>query len=135
MEKRVWIQIEPWKRFLELGYVSKLQRRERELIESVSSSIHGFRRSRVTGVASDFRIQTTWETGLNSYWYKSYRPVREVCRTQDRVLPQNTSLKLEDLSSAFLLLGVGLGLSVLAFLVELTVAARRRRLQAATEEP
>ena len=73
------------------------------------------------------RLQYTWETGLNDHWYKSYMPRGENCRTDRRPQPRNVSLKLEHLAGAFLLWGLLASASVLVYLLEHLLAARRRR--------
>ena len=73
------------------------------------------------------RLQYTWETGLNDHWYKSYMPTGENCRTDQLRRMRNVSLKLADLSSAFFVWGIGIGVTVVVFIVEHAVAAAAGR--------
>ena len=64
-----------------------------------------------------------WETGLGDYWRKKHSPPPYKCFiTNNPERPKNAPLKLEDLSSAFFILGIGIGLSIFVFIVEKIVA-------------
>ena len=76
-----------------------------------------------------YRIQRTWESGLNNYWYDSYKPPGQNCRIDYRPKTRNKPLTLIDLSSVFLLFGLGIALSVLAFLIERIVATWKQHNQ------
>ncbi|XP_057378577.1 probable glutamate receptor [Daphnia carinata] len=65
-----------------------------------------------------------WETGLPSFWvYKMFSPTvprSEQCFVEStRRVSGRVPIQLSDLTSAFLILGIGTGLSVLCFLTEL----------------
>lgn len=62
------------------------------------------------------------QSGLNVYWYRRHQPVvpaRDICRDLRQPCDHDHSLRLENLASAFLILGVGLTLSTAAFLLEM----------------
>ncbi len=60
------------------------------------------------------------DTGLAKYWLKNYQPSPKGCLLQDykENVPSIRVLTLKDLSSAFVLLLLGLSLSLLVFLIE-----------------
>ena len=63
-----------------------------------------------------------WEFGLIRYWVKELTPRAEECFAAKK---KEKSVKLvpihlSDLTSAFLILGIGLGSAILCFLLELT---------------
>jgi len=66
-------------------------------------------------------VQYLWETGLISYWASSTIPkMSEQCisglnKKEAAVVP----IKKVDLTSAFLILGIGIGLAIFAFLLEI----------------
>lgn len=73
-----------------------------------------------------------WETGLNRIWVYNELPKAQVCltnvkRNHQQQAPQ-TPIKLVDLTSAFFVLGIGISLSFLAFIVELMVLQRLKNL-------
>lgn len=60
-----------------------------------------------------------WESGLTTYWFATYFVPIDACRFgKDPPRSANDPLNLIDLSSAFLLLAFGIGLSLIVFLVE-----------------
>ena len=67
-----------------------------------------------------FRLMDFFESGLLRFWAKSVIPRADECfatkkqSTSARLVP----IRLVDLTSAVLILGVGLGLAVLTFLLE-----------------
>ncbi|XP_057376140.1 ionotropic receptor 93a-like [Daphnia carinata] len=68
-------------------------------------------------------LQYLQESGLLDHWLKQYTPNVDKCmvgksKPHERVVP----FTLLDLSSAFLLLGIGIGLCLFAFLLELIVS-------------
>lgn len=65
-------------------------------------------------------LQYLQESGLLDHWLKQYTPNVDKCmvgksKAHERMIP----FSLLDLSSAFLLLGIGIGLCLFAFLLEL----------------
>ena len=66
------------------------------------------------------RMQWWRDTGLALHWIKSYQPSAKGCLLQDykKNAPAIRVLTLRDLSSAFVLLLLGLSLSLLVFLAE-----------------
>ena len=66
-------------------------------------------------------VQYLWETGLISYWASKTIPkISEKCISgSDKKEAAVAPIKTVDLISAFLILGIGIGVSVLAFLLEL----------------
>jgi len=66
-----------------------------------------------------YSLQILWENGLLNYWVKQYMPAVDKCMA-DKVKPHGklSSLKLIELSSPFLLFGIGTILSFTTFLVE-----------------
>ena len=62
------------------------------------------------------------QSGLDVYWHRRYQPVvsaLQVCQNRLKPNIKGHSLKLENLAGAFLILTVGLALSILAFLLEI----------------
>ena len=64
-----------------------------------------------------------WETGLSRYWVNELVPKADECyRYADKIQKVSTRqvpIHLHDLMSAFLILGIGIGLAALSFLLEL----------------
>ncbi|KZS18969.1 Uncharacterized protein APZ42_014744 [Daphnia magna] len=65
-----------------------------------------------------------WETGLAYFWvYKLFSPTvsrADQCFVEStRKVSRRAPIQLSDLTSAFLILGIGTGLAVLSFLTEL----------------
>ena len=62
-----------------------------------------------------------WEFGLPGYWMKQATPKAEECFASKKpgksIRP--VPIHLYDLTSAFLILGIGYGLSLLCFLLEI----------------
>ena len=63
------------------------------------------------------RLQRFWEYGIMEKIRKNYRPNIDKCLIRP-VKPKMTVLSLVDLSSAFLILGIGLGTAILVFFLE-----------------
>ena len=65
-----------------------------------------------------------WESGLIRYWVNERVPKADECyRSSDKIQKVSTRevpIHLHDLTSAFLILGIGIGLAALSFLLELT---------------
>ncbi|XP_046649955.1 ionotropic receptor 93a-like isoform X1 [Daphnia pulicaria] len=78
-------------------------------------------------------LQYLWENGLISHWMLQYTPNVDKCMV-GKIKPSGkmTYLTLTDLSSAFALLGIGIGLSVFAFALErmaFTKSNRRNKIR------
>ena len=67
-------------------------------------------------------MQRWTDSGLAMHWIKSYQPRGKGCLLDDykKNAPKQRVLSLIDLSSAFALLALGYGLSLLVFLLEIT---------------
>ncbi|KZS11925.1 Uncharacterized protein APZ42_023289 [Daphnia magna] len=70
------------------------------------------------------KLVELWETGLTNFWvYNLFPPTApraEQCFVEStRRVSSRAPIQLSDLTSAFLILGIGTGLSVLSFLTEL----------------
>ncbi|KAI9553418.1 hypothetical protein GHT06_021322 [Daphnia sinensis] len=70
------------------------------------------------------RLLELWETGLTNFWvYNLFPPTTpraEQCFVEStRRVSRRAPIQLSDLTSAFLILGIGTGLAVLSFLTEL----------------
>ena len=70
-----------------------------------------------------------WEFGLIDYWIKDVTPKAEKCFATTH--PKKESIKLvpihlHDLTSAFLILGIGIGLATLCYLLELAYVRVKR---------
>lgn len=71
-----------------------------------------------------------WESGQLPFWVKNDVPPARKCFAQSnprRNLSQQVPIQLKDLMSAFFILGIGLGLATLAFLVEKIIHLKTRR--------
>jgi ionotropic glutamate receptor len=71
-----------------------------------------------------------WESGLLPFWVKGSIPRASKCfsKTNQRsVTSRQDPIILKDLTSAFFILGIGLGLATFAFLVEKIIYFRFRR--------
>ena len=73
------------------------------------------------------RMQYLWETGLLNYWLRKYTPNVDKCLKSNPRATRNVSLKLIDLSSAFVLLTIGVGISIIALVAEKIVHNCRQR--------
>lgn len=71
-----------------------------------------------------------WETGLIDFWTREAMNARggEKCLAPSSTLskPKLVPIKLIDLTSAFFIIGIGIGVSVLVFLIELITAKYKR---------
>ena len=65
-----------------------------------------------------------WEFGLQDHWVNEafFIPGADACFAKKKVSTKLVPIKLVDLTSPFLILGIGLGLSLFCFLIELIVA-------------
>ena len=70
-------------------------------------------------------MQYIWEMGLMKLWQRRYTPSIGKCLLGKREKPTNARLKMEALSSAFVVLGCGTGLAAIAFVVECLLHAKR----------
>ncbi|KAI9556993.1 hypothetical protein GHT06_016787 [Daphnia sinensis] len=68
----------------------------------------------------NYDFQYLWENGLLPYWLKKYTPNVDKCMV-GKIKPSGrmTPFTLDDLSSAFALLGIGLTLSIFVFVLEM----------------
>ena len=62
-----------------------------------------------------------WETGLVPYWVQNVIPKAYACfdKNPQKTTSKPNAIKLVDLTSAFLILGVGLGLGIIFFIFEI----------------
>lgn len=70
-----------------------------------------------------------WETGLPPFWVKNGMPRAPKCfakRKSGENSARQGAIRLDDLSGAFLILGIGFGLATLAFLLEKIVGFNYR---------
>lgn len=67
------------------------------------------------------RLMYVWETGLVPYWVQNVIPKAYACfdKNQQKTTSKPNAIKLVDLTSAFLILGVGLGLGIIFFIFEI----------------
>ena len=64
-------------------------------------------------------MQKFWENGILNHLFAKFTPKIDKCMVDKSDPPKLSPLKLIDLSSAFLILGIGYGLSLVAFLFEM----------------
>lgn len=76
-----------------------------------------------------------WESGTLNQIYKSHHPPPSKCRVDYRPRASNAPLTLLDLSSAFVLWGVGLSLSIIVFAVERVMSAKKRQMAIIQSKP
>jgi hypothetical protein len=69
-----------------------------------------------------------WEFGLFDHFIKdAFRTGNaDECFAQQRKWAKNVPIKLVDLSGAFFILGIGLGLAILCFFIELVIVTKYR---------
>lgn len=75
-----------------------------------------------TNFKTFLRLMNLWETGLPKYWAKEIVQNAGTKCLNKNEKPKTSSaagIKLEDLISAFLILGVGIGLALVSFMIEL----------------
>jgi hypothetical protein len=70
------------------------------------------------------RMQYLWETGLLNHWVRKYTPNVDKCLKSNPRATRNLALKLIDLSSAFVLLTIGYGITLVAFVSEIVFRKR-----------
>ncbi len=69
-----------------------------------------------------------WETGLGNFGVDQLTRGGEQCLTKKRKKSvRQAGIKLEDLTSAFLMLGVGVGLASICFLIEIITYSKAFR--------
>ena len=75
-----------------------------------------------------------WETGLIDFWTREAMNARggEKCLAPPNTKPKLVPIKLVDLTSAFFILGFGIGVSILTFLIELIVAKYKREMSSSS---
>jgi hypothetical protein len=61
-----------------------------------------------------------WETGLPPFWVKNAMPQAQKCFSKSKPLSSSRQvpIRLDDLTGAFLILGIGIGLATITFLIE-----------------
>ena len=61
-----------------------------------------------------------WQAGINAYWMRnSYPSYVDQCIVPPKDEAKEVPIKLMELSSAFVILGIGSGLTIVIFAVEL----------------
>ena len=77
-------------------------------------------------------MQIGWESGIFDYWFKKYEPKIDKCLLDSYkdAAPKLKALSLVDMSGPFIILLLGLSLSLVVFLVELAWNFNRSRRQA-----
>jgi len=76
-------------------------------------------------------MMALWETGLIDFWTHEVFNIRgaEKCLAPPDTTPKLVPIKLIDLTSAFFILGTGIRVSVLVFLIELIVSKYKREIK------
>ncbi|XP_046447217.1 glutamate receptor ionotropic, kainate 2-like [Daphnia pulex] len=80
-------------------------------------------------------LMELWETGLPPFWVKNGMPRAPKCfakRKSGENSARQGAIRLDDLSGAFLILGIGFGLATLAFLLEKMFGFNDRRVTSTT---
>ena len=69
----------------------------------------------------ELRAMRLWETGLARVWADELVPIsaHRCSAKKPKASTRQVGIKLVDLTSAFLILGIGFGLGLLSFLVEI----------------
>lgn len=77
-----------------------------------------------------------WEFGLQDYWVNEAFtiPGANVCFAKKKTSTKVVSIKLVDLTSPFLILGMGLGLALFSFLVEVVVSKYHHEMKRQKED-
>ena len=72
-----------------------------------------------------------WEFGLIDHYSNEafYIPGAEKCFAKKGKSAKDVAIKLVDLTGAFLILGIGLGLGILCFFIELIIGKYRREME------
>lgn len=74
-----------------------------------------------------YRYMDLYESGLLRFWIKEITPQATECFTKSkRKSASQVPIRLLDLVSAFLILGTGLGLALLSFLLEFIYSKLKR---------
>lgn len=80
-----------------------------------------------------YRLVKLWESGLARFWVNTALGLAKAAECFDSKRQKSSArqvpIRLSDLTSAFLILGIGLGLAIFCFLVELIKLNFRRRRQ------
>jgi len=89
-----------------------------------------FRLSREVLIFSNIpnRVLSLWESGLMDQWFKMYQPSMTKCSLDKYkdTTAQHKILSKMDLLGCFILLGLGLSLAFLVFLIERIVALAKK---------
>ena len=80
-------------------------------------------------------ILRMWASGTVSYMMREHFPVATKCRTDSPPETYIRTLTLTDLAAAFLILGIGLSLSILAFAIEILSRCVVNRVQTVKKTP
>ena len=70
-----------------------------------------------------------WETGLPPFWVKNGLPRAPKCfakRKSEENSAHQVAIRLDDLTGAFLILGIGVGLATFVFLLEKIIGFQQR---------
>ena len=73
---------------------------------------------------NELRAMRLWETGLSQVWINELVPIwaHRCSAKKPKASTRQAGIKLVDLTSAFLILGIGIGLGSLSFLLEIITA-------------
>ena len=77
-------------------------------------------------------LMELWETGLTNVWTENEIPKADQCfakEVKSSILIRPSRIKLVDLTSAFLILGIGSSLAILSFVMETIAGVRNRHRQ------
>ena len=101
-------------------YCKREARTERRLIEGNFLSAHAHPSNKLS-LFLDNSISVLWESGILERFYLEQVPWKNVAKCIQRPInrPTKSPISLYDLSSAFIVLGVGYLLALFAFLIEL----------------
>jgi len=74
----------------------------------------------------EWRLMELWEAGIPQFSVKNAMPGAEKCfaKTKPRASSREVPIRLDDLMGAFFILGIGLGLAMFAFLIEIIIRYR-----------
>ena len=74
------------------------------------------------------RILLMWQAGINAYWMQnSYPSYVDECIAPPKDEAKQVPIKLMEVSSAYVILGIGSGLTMVIFVVELLVGHAIKR--------
>lgn len=69
----------------------------------------------------------SFENGLGDYWKKKHVPSMDRCKLENQDVGGPKPISLFELSSAFVILGIGLSLGILVYLVEKIISVYKER--------